>query len=278
MNPPLVSICVPTYMGEKFIAETIRSILDQTHNHLEVIIVDDCSTDGTLKVVEKFDDSRIRYYRNELNLGPEGNWNRCLDFVKGKYYKLLPHDDLLLPHCIEDQVAVLEGDENKDIALVFGAKRIINSAGKKVLERYPLGKENLTIDGHSLIKRCIRSGSNMIGEPGSGLIRSELLSSVGGYDVSNPYVIDLDYWFRVLSHGDGFYLGKVSSCFRISNEAWTAKIGKLQHSDYIHLVEKYYLDDDYQVSRYDKINAYVRSYIITIARRTIYVSARFLGL
>lgn len=179
----LVSICIPTYAGAKFIGQTIQSVLNQSHQSFEIIVVDDCSPDQTAAVINGFDDQRIRYYKNAKNLGPEGNWNRCLDLVNGRYYKLLPHDDILMPDCLASQVAVLDADIDEEVALVFGAKAIINADGKRLMSRFPLGKRPLRMAPQKLINKCIRSGSNIIGEPGNGLIRAELIEKSGNITV-----------------------------------------------------------------------------------------------
>lgn len=275
MPSPLVSICIPTYKGDEFIGDAIQSVLDQSYQSFEIIVVDDCSPDGTAAVINRFSDDRINYYKNETNLGPEGNWNRCLELINGKYYKLLPHDDVLIADCIQSQVEVLEADNDKQIALVFGGKAIIDSRGKRLLTRYPLGKKSLRLSANDLINKCIKSGSNIIGEPGNGLIRSELAAEIGRYDDTYPYVIDLDYWFRALLHGDAYYTGQISSCFRISEQAWSTRIGKKQHDDYFGMIEKYSSDPRYKISTFSKILGKMNSYIISFGRRVLYVVLRF---
>ncbi len=274
MSSALVSICIPTYAGEQYLADAIQSVLDQNYRSLEVIIVDDCSPDSTAEVVAKFKDDRIHYFRNEVNLGPEGNWNRCLELANGDYYKLLPHDDILMPDCIETQVSVFEADIEKKIALVFGGKAVINADGKSIVTRIPLGKRALTLKADELIQKCIRSGANIIGEPGCGLIRSELIDKVGPYNADYPYVIDLDYWFRVLLHGDAHSTGKITSKFRISENAWSTKIGKKQHSDYFGMVEKYSADPRYKINAVSKLLGKINSYIVSLMRRTLYLWLR----
>ena len=262
-------------MGEEYIAAAIHSALDQTYERVEIIIVDDCSSDRTADIALGFPDKRVKYYRNDKNLGPEGNWNRCLDLAEGKYYKLLPHDDLLSPNCIKSQVEIFEADQNKTIALVFGGKTIINSHGKKMLTRLPFGRTPSRVSSKDLVNKCIRSGSNIIGEPGNGLIRAELIDEIGRYNQTFPYVIDLDYWFRVLLHGDAYYTGEVASCFRISEQAWSTKIGKEQHSDYFGMVEKYANDPRYEITAFSRIFGMVNSYIISFLRRMLYLLMRF---
>src|SRR5574340_1112156 len=104
---PLISVCLPTYNNEGFIARTLQSVLRQTCSDFEIIITDDNSSDRTLAVVQGFADPRVRVLRNEVNLGMGGNWNKALSGAQGKYAKLLCGDDILYPECLQRQVAVL---------------------------------------------------------------------------------------------------------------------------------------------------------------------------
>jgi glycosyltransferase involved in cell wall biosynthesis len=135
MSPALVSVCIPTYRGSAFLAAAIDSVLSQSYPHHEIWILDDNSPDDTQAIVSRYSDPRIKYLRNPKNLGPGGNWNRCLEVAQGKYFKLLPHDDLLAPRCLEEQVSVLEDDSAGKIALVFGFRQIIDPSGRILMTR-----------------------------------------------------------------------------------------------------------------------------------------------
>jgi len=100
LQTPIVSVCIPTYKGAATIGAAIESVLGQSFASFELIVIDDGSPDATRLIVESFADPRITYLRNDHNLGPEDNWNRCLEVARGKYFKLLPHDDLLHPQCL----------------------------------------------------------------------------------------------------------------------------------------------------------------------------------
>jgi cellulose synthase/poly-beta-1,6-N-acetylglucosamine synthase-like glycosyltransferase len=95
---PTVTVAIPTYNGTAFLAPAIESVLAQTLPNFELLIVDDHSSDDIDSVLALFDDPRIRVLRNDRNLGPEANWNRCLTEARGRYFKLLPQDgQRLLP-------------------------------------------------------------------------------------------------------------------------------------------------------------------------------------
>lgn len=232
MMTPRVSVCIPTYRGEATIGAAIESVLAQTFDDFEIVIVDDASPDDTAVVVARYRDPRLRYLRNERNLGPEGNWNRCLVEACGVYFKLLPHDDLLAPRCLERQVAVLDADLEESIALVFCCRDVIDPAGKVLMGRgYPGGKEG-RVRAADAVRACVRRGTNLIGEPGAVMLRRSLAERVGPFDAMYPYVIDIDYWFRLLEHGHAWYIPERLSAFRISAGQWSVALGARQSRDF----------------------------------------------
>ncbi len=109
---PLVSVGMPVRNGQKYICQALDSILNQTLTDIEVVICDNDSTDDTQSICQGYvaRDPRVRYFRNEQNLGPAGNHNRCFSHAIGKYFKWHAHDDLIAPTFLEKCVAVLEND------------------------------------------------------------------------------------------------------------------------------------------------------------------------
>jgi glycosyltransferase involved in cell wall biosynthesis len=235
---PIVSVCIPTYRGAEYIGATIESVLLQTFNDFELVIVDDSSTDATVAVVSQYDDPRIRLMQNDSNLGPEGNWNRCLAEARGRYFKLLPQDDLLDPHCLAKQVAVLEADVEEQIALVFCARTIIDSQGNFIMTRHYPQRRGGRIRRRTAIRNCLCRGTNLIGEPGGVLFRKSLADEVGGFDASFCYVIDLDYWFRLLIRGDAYYVPEKLVSFRVFRGSWSVAIGNMQSKDFRHFIAR----------------------------------------
>lgn len=104
----LVSIVMPSYNTAKYIFGTIGSVLAQTYQNWELIIVDDCSTDDTDCVIRRFRDIRIRYFKNEKNSGAAVSRNRALREAKGKWIAFLDSDDLWMPDKLEKQIAFME--------------------------------------------------------------------------------------------------------------------------------------------------------------------------
>lgn len=104
----LVSIIMPSWNTERFIAETIQSVIDQTYTNWELLIVDDCSSDNTDEVVSSFKDERIKYFHNEKNSGAALTRNKAMREAKGEWIAFLDSDDLWLPEKLEHQIAFMK--------------------------------------------------------------------------------------------------------------------------------------------------------------------------
>ncbi len=130
----LVSIITPSFNSEKFIAETIRSVQNQTYQNWEMIIVDDCSSDETVSIVEYIanNDSRIKVYKLEKNSGTGIARNTALDKASGKYIAFLDADDLWKPEKLEIQINFLK---NNNLPFTFSFYDCINEQGKELNKR-----------------------------------------------------------------------------------------------------------------------------------------------
>lgn len=116
-NRPRVSIGLPVFNGEKYLKEVLDSILAQTYRDFELVISDNASTDHTEQICRTYaqGDTRIRYYRNERNLGAAKNHNRVFELSLGEYFKWAPHDDVYAPEFLEKCIGVLD----KDLSIVL---------------------------------------------------------------------------------------------------------------------------------------------------------------
>ncbi len=140
---PRVSIGLPVYNGEDFVAEAIEWLLSQTYEDFELIILDNASTDRTAEICRDYArrDSRIRYHRNAKNIGPCGNFNEAFHLARGEYFKWAAHDDCCAPNYLRRCVEGLDG--NQDAALCHSLARIIDDEGKPVKD-YDSGMQRLT--------------------------------------------------------------------------------------------------------------------------------------
>jgi hypothetical protein len=127
--PVRVSLAMPIYNGEQYVEETIRSILAQDFADFELIITDNASTDRTEEICRRFAarDSRVRYVRNERNLGAAANYNLGFTLAQGEYLKWCAHDDLISPNCVGALVSAL--DQNSEAILAFPKTECIDETG-----------------------------------------------------------------------------------------------------------------------------------------------------
>jgi glycosyltransferase involved in cell wall biosynthesis len=123
---PRVTIGVPVYNGDRFLAETLDCLLVQTFTDWELIISDNASTDGTAEICQRYvaRDPRIRYFRNPTNLGSTRNFNRVLELASGPYFKLANADDLCAPQLVEQCVEVLS--RHSEAVLCYGRTTLID--------------------------------------------------------------------------------------------------------------------------------------------------------
>jgi len=147
----LVSIITPAYNAERFIAETIKSVLNQTYPHWEMIIVDDCSRDRTVQIVKEYTkkDPRIRLIELEQNSGSAIARNTAMDHARGKYLAFLDSDDYWLPEKLEKQVAFMEA---KNIAFSFTRYVRVREDGT---ETAMVSKVPEIVTYEDLMKQCV---------------------------------------------------------------------------------------------------------------------------
>lgn len=199
---PLVSICIPTYNHAHFLPVAIRSALDQTERDLEVLVVDNCSDDDTAAVVSEFCriDARVRYVRNESNLGLVGNLNRCLELAGGVYVKYLLADDLLEQDCVS---AMLKAIESVPGVVLVASRRQLVDMNLKPIRIAGLKKMNGVLDGKRMIGHTLFNG-NYIGEPTGTLFRRQ--DAMRGFCADFKRLVDVEMWFYLLENGELLYL------------------------------------------------------------------------
>lgn len=119
----LVSILIPTYNREHCIAETLSSALAQTYSNIEIVLVDNASTDATWDIVSEFAgrDARVRAFRNESNIGPVRNWLRCVEYAAGDYIKILWSDDLIHSSFLAKTMPALQDER---VGFVYSSVRV----------------------------------------------------------------------------------------------------------------------------------------------------------
>jgi glycosyltransferase involved in cell wall biosynthesis len=236
-NNPLVSICIPVYNAEAYIEDAIKSCISQTYRNIEIIVVDNSSTDKSYEIAQNFLDARIRLYKNPKNLGMCGNWNLCLQYANGEYIKILPADDILDENCVEEQAYVLNFYEN--ISLVCCNRNVFLDGVKFLFQRkFKFFSEGI-YSKNKILQMIARSGTNVIGEPGAVLFKKTVANDVGEFDKFAGYVIDLEYWLRLIQYKDLYHLDKSMVSFRVNSGSQSVAMIKTQAGDVLSLIDSF---------------------------------------
>lgn len=217
MPSPTLSVVMPAYNNEPYIREAIRSILDQDYDDFELVVADHSSTDGTWEALQEFrSDPRLRLLRTEAGGGAERNFNRVSAQAKGRYLKLVCGDDLLRPGVLRRQVDLLNAHPTATVTAC--PRSIVDSRGNTVIARRGLSglRRGLT-PGPVAIRRTVRAGANIFGEPGSVTIRREVLKQDGYWFFTYPYLVDEATYVRALMHGDFVADLEVGAAFRLNS-------------------------------------------------------------
>lgn len=190
-----VSVAVPTYNGEAYVAEAIRSILAQTFTDFELVIVDDRSTDKTLDILRSFSDPRIRITRNEERLGLVGNWNRCLQETKGDAICIFHQDDVMLLGNLEEKLRIL--DSNASVGLVHSAAELLVETGapSPPVDWIEKSAEDFIVDGREYFRKLLFQG-NLLCAPTVLASRRQLLE-LGGFDEELTFTSDYEMWLKM---------------------------------------------------------------------------------
>jgi len=225
---PLVSILIPVYNREKYILETIDSAINQSYRNIEVIVVDNFSTDGTWQLLNEtaLTDSRIKIYQNAENIGPVKNWKKCIEYSNGEYSKILWSDDLIAPTFLEKALPFLT--ENPDVGFVFTGAEAFFENGKRVSLHF-IGKTGKYSTSEYIEQTLL--GSNYPVSPGCALFRKTDLVNNIVVDVKNK--IDSDFSMHAIGndvllflitanyYNEFAFIDEPLSFFRAHNESIT---------------------------------------------------------
>ena len=228
MTVPKVSVVVPAFNNEPFIRQTMRSVLDQDGVDLELVVADHSSQDGTWDAMSEFaGDPRVRLLSTPAGGGAEANFNRVSAEARGDYIKLLPGDDYLLPGALARQARALDED---DAAVLTASRRtIVDARGGTVIRAHGLKGVKGRLSGSDAIRRTVRAGSNIFGEPGAVLMRRQALESSGLWDFSHPFLVDQATYVNLLLKGDFIPDPEPGAVFRLNNGQWSVALTDYQY-------------------------------------------------
>lgn len=211
-NHPLVSVCIPVYNGKAFIGECISSVLGQTWDRFELLIVDNGSTDETAEIIASFRDPRIRYVRNDVNIGSLANFNRCIELAQGGLFLMLPHDDLLHPKALETLAPVF--DRHSDVGLAYSAFHTIDQAGSFLNSVVNHSEDRLLSRLDTIYDVVDHFHPIQI-----AMARTTILKTVGGFDGAFACFTDIHLWMKVVFEGwNTYYVCEPMSSHRVHDD------------------------------------------------------------
>ncbi|MCL5030224.1 MAG: glycosyltransferase family 2 protein [Bacteroidetes bacterium] len=229
-NNPLVSVVIPAYNVEKFIGETLRSVLNQTYNNYEIIVVDDSSRDQTASVVNQFIqlDKRIKYFKIEHSGRPAVPRNFGISKASGELIAFLDSDDLWKKNKLAEQVLFLEKYPGLifiySMSVTFGDVNLFSPFYEvlPLLNKAARTKEDLLKKGNSITCSSV-------------LIRSDYLKKVNGFDEDPKLkaVEDYDLWIRLSEFGKFGFIPRIHTYYRVhssqSSSDWETKQKRLEY-------------------------------------------------
>ena len=245
MSTPKISICIPTYNGEKYLQEALDSINQQTYKDFEVVVSDDASTDETLKIIENFKNNvgfPVYIYNHEPS-GIGVNWNNSIRHANGEYIKFLFQDDILEPTCLEKMQKVL--DSNPKVGLVaskreFIINKEISEATETWLQTYDDLQQHFMPNSGNFImtkkhfKRLDfpKTPKNKIGEPSVVMFRKSIIDKVGYYNENLKQILDFEFCCRILKKHHIYIIDEALVKFRLHDMQATAVNASAKIKDY----------------------------------------------
>ena len=213
---PLVTIGIPNYNYGHFISEALNSVVKQTYPNIELIIVEDVSSDNSIEIIENWIRSytgkiQINFIKNKKNLGLTKVCNIILDNARGKYFQPLDADDILLPEKIERQVAILENSPNT--AMVYSNVMVINDSGKVINPDYC---SRINYDSTNMPSGWIFNdllAFNFISLP-SVLVNTKYAREMRGFD-ETLLVQDYYMWLRLSEKYQVSYISATLGQYRV---------------------------------------------------------------
>lgn len=227
MNRPLISICIPNFNNSKYLDFCIQSVLDQTYKNIEIILVDDCSSDGSINIAQKYRNN-IKIYINSVNIGQPKNTNKCVELSRGEYIVILHSDDLLLPDFISKLLPLLEKYPN--VGMAAGERMITDEANRRKPIK-PFYKYNCIVPGIKQAKVFMMTSFL----PCQVLLRRKIFNQIGGIDERHTVNLDGLLWFKCSLVRDLAYIQNPVCAYRTHKNQTTAKYNKT----FDHMIEYY---------------------------------------
>ncbi len=228
MDQPLVSICMPAYNVARTVREALQSVLAQTYANLEVIVVDDGSSDGTPEVVRSIADARVRLYQNEKNCGGYQTMNRAMALARGEIIAVYHTDDVYGPVIVAKEVAFLQA--HPEAGAVFCMDHFIDDEGR-VFGGASLPKEfrGCALLGYADVFPYLLRHKNSLFCCPTFMTRRQTLAEVGHFDAERyDIAADLDLWIRIVRRFPVGIIDERLMSYRVSKKQWSSRYKRLR--------------------------------------------------
>jgi glycosyltransferase involved in cell wall biosynthesis len=228
---PLVSVVTPVYNGESYLAECIESILKQTYSNLEYIIVNNCSTDGTFAIAQRYArmDSRIRVYENETLLPIIANHNRAFSLISSasKYCKVLSADDWLYPECLARMVSLAEANPSVGIVGCYQLSGTGPQSDNWQVRWAGLPFASAVVRGRQACRWRLLGGPYVFGTPTSLMYRADLVRAQPEFYPNSTAEADTSSCFHHLQKSDFGFVHQVLCYERVHEQTQSADCRRL---------------------------------------------------
>lgn len=232
----LITVCIPVFNGSEYLEACLASVIAQTHTEIEILIVDDGSTDDSLRIIGQFQaaDSRIRLIQNEQNLGLARNWQHCIAQSRGRWIKFLFQDDVMHPQCLALMLAACV--DNHVAACVCGRDFLIEATAGASFRQYFTQEvyrlENTFPAPTRLTPQAVAAlakdklFTNFLGEPITLLFEKALVEKVGGYNADLVQLVDYEFALRLSLSTEVFFLPQHLVSFRVHSASESSNQGR----------------------------------------------------
>lgn len=255
---PFVSICIPTYNRAGMVSKAIESALTQSYQNIEVLIVDNASDDNIESVIAAYHDPRLKFYKNDRNLGIFGNFNRCIELSHGEYIHILHSDDFIDTNFTKTCVDFMES--HPGVMMTCGSARFLSNTEQKTV----------AVSDHDVIYRAPEGFKLILGNHipivcPSVMMKRAVYDSVGLYSCEYPYAGDFYQWLRISQKFDFAFVANAILYYREGVHSESFQLIQKTPLGYVDIIKVYLqiikeLDDDV-VSYRSELNVAIRGHM-----------------
>ena len=268
---PRVSVVIPVRNGLPYLRETLESVRRQTHQADEVVVVDNCSTDGTSEFLSTQPD--IRLITQPEGVSAPANWTTAAHAAGGDFVKVLCADDLLLPNCLQRQLDALVKYPS---CVLASARRQVIGPDSEVLIK-AIGHDGLqgVVRADDAILRGLSHGTNLFGEVSALMFRTSVLQSNLPWPDDAGYATDLAMYLKVLRDGDVYFEHEPLAQFRVTQGSWSFKVRSTQARDVLATYAEGTKSRSLRVSWRHRASGAIAAYGRQILRSLFYLRVRW---